>query len=214
MSSLYLRRYTDLTALIYLLSTKTITLLDPQSWDDSNDSHYLEVYRDKSGLQSVLALCFTETDERYHYWRVFGSAASGVCIRFRRKLLLAAVRKQHGIKSGPVQYVKLAKIDGPAPALQRLPFIKRWAFKDEREYRLIFRSKDRLSKLDIPIHLSCIDQITLSPWLHPELFPKVRKAIRSIDGCAKIEVRRSTLIGNDEWKARADAVSGKIDLGA
>jgi hypothetical protein len=38
MSEDYLRRYTDLTALIYLLHQRKITLLDPSSWDDKNDS--------------------------------------------------------------------------------------------------------------------------------------------------------------------------------
>jgi hypothetical protein len=36
----FLRRYTDLTALLYLLNTKRITLLDSSSWDDKNDSRY------------------------------------------------------------------------------------------------------------------------------------------------------------------------------
>ena len=38
----------------------------------------------KAKTQLVLALCFTESDERYHYWRVFAPSANGVCIRFNR----------------------------------------------------------------------------------------------------------------------------------
>ncbi len=53
MSGKYLRRYTDIPALIYLLSERKITLLDPQSWDDSNDSYYLSLYREKKNLKSV-----------------------------------------------------------------------------------------------------------------------------------------------------------------
>jgi hypothetical protein len=34
----YLRRYTDIPALVYLLAERKITLVDPQSWDDANDS--------------------------------------------------------------------------------------------------------------------------------------------------------------------------------
>ena len=33
MSGDYLRRYTDLTGLIYLLRKRKLTLLDPSSWD-------------------------------------------------------------------------------------------------------------------------------------------------------------------------------------
>jgi hypothetical protein len=52
MSSAYLRRYTDLTALIYLLRKRRLTLLDPSSWDDSNDSYYLTLYKEKRKLNS------------------------------------------------------------------------------------------------------------------------------------------------------------------
>ena len=80
MSENYLRRYTDLTALIYLLHKRKITLLDPASWDDKNDSHYLTQYKEKRKLKSVLALCLMQSDERYHHWSVFTPGPSGVCI--------------------------------------------------------------------------------------------------------------------------------------
>jgi hypothetical protein len=102
MSGNYLRRYTDLTALIYLLRKRKLTLLDQNSWDGSNDSYYLTVYKEKRKPKSVLALCFTETDERYHYWRVFAPGSSGVCIRFSRPGLAGAVRKHSGLQMQPV----------------------------------------------------------------------------------------------------------------
>src|SRR5438046_430793 len=37
----YLRRYTDLPALLHILRKQQITLLDPQNWDDTNDSYFL-----------------------------------------------------------------------------------------------------------------------------------------------------------------------------
>src|SRR6266849_2421317 len=48
----YIRRYTDLTALIYLLRRRNLTLLDPSSWDDSNDSYYSRCTR-KSGSSNL-----------------------------------------------------------------------------------------------------------------------------------------------------------------
>jgi len=84
MSERHLRRYTNIPALIYLLRKRSITLLDPRSWTDSNDSYYLTLYRDKKSLKSVLALCFTEVNETYHHWSVFAAGSSGICIRFKR----------------------------------------------------------------------------------------------------------------------------------
>ncbi len=52
-----LRRYTDLPALLHLLKHRKITLLDPSTWDDTNDSYYLLKYKERKGLKTVLALC-------------------------------------------------------------------------------------------------------------------------------------------------------------
>jgi hypothetical protein len=41
----YLRRYTDIPALVSLLTERKITLLDPASWDDKNDSRFLDLYQ-------------------------------------------------------------------------------------------------------------------------------------------------------------------------
>ena len=202
MSEQYLRRYTDVPALIYLLTNRKISLLDPRSWDDSNDSHYLALYREKKNLKSLLALCFTQAQETYHHWRVFASGASGVCIRFKRSQLLRAVEGKRGLRTRKVRYLKLAQIREKTLAIEELPFLKRFAFEHENEFRMIYESQARtISKLDIPIPLACIDRITLSPWIHPSLAPYLMKLLRSIDGCSEIKIVRSTLIGNEEWKA-------------
>jgi hypothetical protein len=39
--SLFLRRDSDLTVLIYLLGNKKLSALDPASWQGSNNSRYL-----------------------------------------------------------------------------------------------------------------------------------------------------------------------------
>jgi len=201
MSEDYLRRYTDLTALMYSLHKRKITLLDPASWKDTNDSHYLTLYKEKRKLKSVLALCLMQTDERYHHWSVFATGPSGVCIKFRRDELLAAVRKHAHIHMKSVTYLKLQEIRRKTLKVADLPFLKRHAFEHETEFRMIYTSKtDKLSNLDIPIPLSCIEKITLSPWMPPSLSSYVKKTLRSIKGCSDLDIVRSTLIGNAEWK--------------
>jgi hypothetical protein len=196
-----LRRYTDLPGVIYLLTERTLTLLDPQTWDDSNDSRYLALYREKKDLQTVLAVCFTQSDETYHHWRVFAPGASGACVRFKRARLLNALKGTHGLRTGPVRYLKLPEIRKTRLRTQQLPFLKRYAFEHEKEYRVVYESKtDRLDTLDIDIPLSCIERVTLSPWLHPALSGHVKRTLHAIPGCSRLEVVRSTLIGNEEWK--------------
>lgn len=196
-----LRRYTDLPALIYLLSERKLTLLDPRFWDDSNDSHYLELYREKKQLQTVLALCFTQAGETYHHWRVFAGTSGGICIQFKKDVLLAALRKQAGLRTGSVEYMTLTRIRNSSIAVKDLPFRKRYAFQHEKEFRLVYESKDqKLPKLDIDIPLHSIRRITLSPWMHHSLADQVKKLLRRIDGGARLGIARSTLISNSEWK--------------
>lgn len=201
----YLRRYTDIPALIYLLSERKLSLLNPESWDDSNDSHYLAVYKQKKRLKTVLAACFTQADETYHHWRVFAGGASGVCITFHREALLKAVRSEDGIKSRTVKYLKLNAIRTKTLRVTDLPFRKRYAFEHENEFRIIFESREsELQHLDIPISLSCIDKITLSPWINLKLSSRLIRLLSQIEGCKKLRIRRSTLIGNEVWKRKGD----------
>lgn len=201
MSEDYLRRYTDLTSLIFLLHTQKITLLDPASWDDKNDSHYLAQYKEKRKLKSVLAVCLMQSDERYHHWSVFAPGPGGVCIKFKREELLAAMRKHSHMHMRPVTYMKLNEIRRKKLKVAELPFLKRQAFEHEDEFRIVHTSKtQRLSTLDISIPLSCIEKITLSPWVHSGLSHYVKQTLWAIKGCKDLEIVRSTLISNEEWK--------------
>jgi len=201
----FLRRYTDLPALVYMLTEKRITLLDPDTWDDKNDSYFLRVYRERNKFESVLALCFTQSGETYHHWRVFASGASGVCITFKRKQLISAIGRRAGVRAGLVKYLKVRDTRNTRPASSRLPFLKRYPFEQENEFRVIHSSRVKRASLDIPIPLSSIDRITLSPWLHPSLSTYVKKMLWAIPGCGKLEIVRSTLISNEEWKSFGDA---------
>jgi hypothetical protein len=184
MSENVLRRFTDLTALMSLLHKRKITLLDPASWDDKNDSHYLTLYKERRKLTSLLALCFMQADERYHHWSVFAPGPGGVCIKFKRDRLLAVVGKHEHVLMRPVTYLKLDEIRKRKLKVAELPFLKRHAFEHECEFRMIYSSKaDKLPSLDIGVPLSCIEKITLSPWMHPSLYRNVRKTLHAINGC-------------------------------
>lgn len=197
-----------MAALIYLLKHRALTLLDPTSWDDTNDSYYLSVYKEKKLLRALLALCFTETFETYHHWRVFASGSSGVCITFRREKLLNAINDQPGISFDSVNYLKLSQMRENNVTLARLPFIKRYGFQDECEFRVIYESRrSAIMTKDIAIPLSAIEKVTLSPWIPKVLASPLKGAICSIQGCAKLKVGRSGLVGNTEWKGFANEAS-------
>jgi hypothetical protein len=45
-----LHRFTNLAAAIHMLRTRTITLLDPNTWDDKNDAYFMAEYKRQKGL--------------------------------------------------------------------------------------------------------------------------------------------------------------------
>ena len=204
---IYLRRYTDLSALFYLLAERKLTLLDPRRWDDKNDYYCLRQYRVKKKMQSVLALCFVQASERYHFWRVFGAGSSGVRIKFKKQSLLKSVDKVAGMRHGEVEYLLMNQIKR-TPEVDELPFVKRRGFQDEKEYRLVYGSRYDLRKFDIAIPLSCIDSIKLNPWLDPDLFKHVRHVLRDIDAeCRSLNIVQSSLVDNKHWKDFAKRAS-------
>jgi hypothetical protein len=193
---------------LHLLSSQQITLLDPKTWDDRNDSYFMSVYKDKKKAQTVLALCFSQSPETYHHWRVFSNGPAGVCIVFNRQPLLDDLMKEVGVITGTVEYLPLTRARTKKFLINDLPFLKRSGYKPENEYRAIYTSSSKsLQALPLRIRLSSIRSISLSPWIHSSLAGPTVDAIRAISGCAKLRVSRSTLISNEEWKRYAAGAS-------
>ena len=197
----YLRRYTNLPALLRLLTDRKLTLLDPKTWDDRNDSFFMSLYKERKRLKSVLGLCFSQSPETYHHWHVFSNGPAGVCIVFDREAILKAL-KIPGITTNPVSYLTLKKAKEKPFRIEHLPFVKRYGFKPENEYRAVYTSStDEKFAIDVPITLDCVRSISLSPWMHASLSKATVAAIRGIDGCERLKVSRSTLISNEQWKS-------------
>lgn len=209
MAEAILRRYTDLPALLDVLYRRRITLLDPSRWDDRNDSYYLELYAAQQKYRTVLALCFTRTMETYHHWKIFANGASGVSIIFNKARLIKAAERA-GVEHGPVEYRKLEQIKRTLPEKSKLPYLKRWAFQHECEYRLLYtRSGPGLKRysFDVPIPENTIQRVVLSPWMHASVAPQVIRAIKAVPGFKGLKVDHSSLINNDSWKAWGDSAS-------
>jgi hypothetical protein len=195
-----LRRYTDVAALLYMLRRQKLTLLNPANWDDRNDSHYIQLYKEKKNLGSVLALCFTEAGETYHHWRVFSPGSLGVCIRFKKDLLIEHLKARPSIRSGPAQYKMMDHVRTAKIAIEDLPFLKRYAYRDEQEFRLLYDTKNKLQSKDFSFPLECIERVTINPWLNVRLADAIFDTVRGLVGCEKLSIGQSSLVNNGEWK--------------
>lgn len=199
-----LRRYTSLASLLALLQDKKLTLLSPSLWEDRNDAFYMGEYKTKKGLLTLLALCFTESDETYHHWRVFTHGSDGVCIHFKREALLQALPIGHQLVAGPVTYRKINDLPRLKPRLEQLPFLKRQPYSDECEFRLVYEDKkNEMETRGFAIPVRAIARVTLNPWLSAPLAAAVKRAIKTIPGCAALRVYQTTLLENETWKKAA-----------
>jgi hypothetical protein len=210
-----LRRYTDLPAVIDVLTNRRIVFLDPTSWDDRNDAHFVLRYKTEARKGIVLALCFTTKGETYHHWRVFCGSKEGVCIQFHGHKLLDVVKKEETIRADYVRYMTIKQIKNSKISLPQLPFIKRHSFRDDSEFRIIYernKSSEQSGEIEkgapatheVKIPLDVIRTITLNPWLPKSLFDATRDLLKSIPGCENIRVTRSQLTDNSSWKMEAD----------
>ncbi|UTW59052.1 DUF2971 domain-containing protein [Kordiimonas sp. SCSIO 12603] len=198
----FLKRYTNLASIIHILKHRKITLLDPGSWDDRNDTYFLERYAELNRLNKVFALCMTTEAETYHHWSIFARGTDGICIEFDKQKLIKSVEKQ-GVIARPVLYKKIEDITEAARHRDDLPFLKRFPYRDEGEFRLIYGcSNGDKPVYDVPFELSTIKRIHISPWMPESLSDCIKDVLASlIPSDTDIRLNRSTLVENERWKS-------------
>jgi hypothetical protein len=196
-----LRRYTSLPILLDMLVNKKITLLNPASWEDRNDSYSLVKYQEKKRLKTLLSLCFTKKRETYHHWKVFAGNSGGVCVRFNKDKLLNSFIKDSKIKYGPVIYKTMNEMKDLFIDIEDIPFIKRKQYEDEAEFRIIYADeKIELNSKAYNLDIECIERIILSPWLPTAISKTIKNLIHNIPDCNSIELIRTGVIENTTWK--------------
>ncbi|MEI4507441.1 hypothetical protein WBQ88_12075 [Sphingopyxis sp. CCNWLW253] len=206
------RRYTNLASALHILSNKCLTLLSPETWDDRNDAFFMAEYKRLKAAKTVLAICLAVREETYHHWQVFSHGADGICLEFDSEKLRSSLDDAGGVRHQTVDYQLITEVSKMADVdLECLPFLKRWPYGDEREYRAVYVNNDEeLPAFSVPIDLTAITRITLSPWLSPALVPVVKKTLKSLPGCSKLRIYRSTLIDNQQWKKLTGRVAVPI----
>jgi len=200
-----LDRYTDLPFLIDILVRKKLTLNDPSFWEDKNDSLFVEKFKVKSKYRTVLAMCFATKFQKFHHWKVFTKGCNGVCIRFNKNKLIPELQSnEQNLLVDLVKYRRIADLKRNPPGTSELPFLKRKAFSDEHEYRIIYFDKtNTLLYKQIDFSIDCIDAIIFNPWLPTLVEESITKTIKSIKGCQNLKIVKSDLFDNDSWRTLA-----------
>lgn len=201
----FLNKYTSLASMFDMLHNDHLMILPYKSWEDRNDIFYMDKYMSKQKLKTLLATCFSVKRETFHHWKVF-SKDDGVCIEFDKNKLLEAVNKKESrsknaliFRSGLVEYKLIKNLKSDSLKDEKIPFTKRMPYKPEGEFRIIAESNNNIiNDVAIPIDISIIIRITLSPWMNESLAKSIKRLILSIDGCEKLKIKQSSLISNKE----------------
>lgn len=208
MSEDSIKRYTELPFVLQALQEKKLALLNPASWDDKNDAHYVQRFKQRSKLKGVFALCLTEAMQTYHHWRIFTHGASGACIHFHKENFQHWVQQNNELSGQRVQYKTISQLKAKRPNLQELPFLKRDAYQHEAEYRLLHGSKKISTgsvSFDFPVEI--VERVVLNPWLPTSTVNSIKDLIHAIDGWKELNIIRATIINNDKWRKLADVDS-------
>jgi hypothetical protein len=207
---LKLKRYTQLPQLLHLLNTRKLTTLSPSTWQDQNDTTYLTRYMEACQIKGLYVLCMTEAADTFHHWNVYANGPSGVKLEFdpgRFKYWLHKVRN-NDFRLERVQYKRLDEIEEAARETRMLPFLKRKAFRDENEVRLLIEDTESHGVVLLlkDFDLSAIRKISLSPWLPLALVDTVISTLHhAFTGTESqwtdIVVRRTSLLFNEAFSS-------------
>jgi hypothetical protein len=188
-----------------MLTTKKVTLVNPGLWQDTNDTYYLERYRTEKKLGSLLALCCTTAPESYHLWNVFAYGPGGVRIEFREREFKKSLALIGVVRQKDVVYKKFSDIKGNEFEFDEMPFVKRWPYRDESEYRFIYESDEvGLESKSFDLGVDAIQRVVLSPWVPESIADATKNAIKSVPDCENLTVTRTTVLDNPHWKGFSD----------
>ena len=100
-----------------------------------------------------------------------------------------------------MKYWKLDELKSRRPTENQLPFAKRVAFKDEKEFRLVFVSMtEALSSKSVSLPIAAFERVVLSPWLPEALASEVIRTINQIPDFPVLEVIQSKVIDSPAWR--------------
>jgi len=189
-----------------MLVNKRLSLLSYNSWTDVNDRRALSIYQSKLNYGFVGAMCLTQIGETFHHWQIFAGGSSGVCVVFDKTKFTSMFQNKGHFLTNSVEYILLDKINSlDATDIHRLPFIKRWGFRDEREYRVIgYLVENKISAMHVALNPQAIKKIVLSPFMNKALGQSVANSLRQLSGWGDLCVEHSELIDNQNWQTELE----------
>ncbi|MEK7297596.1 MAG: hypothetical protein AAB069_06805, partial [Planctomycetota bacterium] len=192
-------RYTTLPVLLDLLRRKKIVLLDPSTWEDRNDAEIILEYKKKKKISKLFAICFSTGEETIHHWKTYADGISGCRIDFDGNKLLSKFKDIDEVQYGKVTYKKTTDLEKMDLKIDHIPFLKRWPYRCENEYRVIWEGKTQQEKIEIDIDLHSINKITISQQMPSDVSDSIKELLHEKFKNPDQKIIRSTLYENKKW---------------
>jgi len=188
----YLKHYTTLDKLISILSKMELHLGGIDKWEDKNDAASVRAYASHRAV-TVKVLCFAYGDETVHHWNTFAQGPTGCRIDFNNDLFEEKIKNINGLVFGEMKYLK-RPFDLSQYNVDDYPFMKRFPYECENEFRIIWAEKG--NPPPIPIK-GLIKRITLSPHVNGNAVDAIRELLDKNYGIK--EVCMSQILDFKEW---------------
>ena len=192
----------DFTELLYCLQNQVIILGNPMYWEDKNDAFLISQYVEKLDLENLFVSCFTTCGDAYHFWKIYASRPTGICVTYNTSKIIEAIKKDiqaSEFRFEKVNYENMHDLSRRESPIEEYPFIKRQAFSAEDEYRLIFSSRTCIPLRTLKIEDTFIE-IILSPTLNDFYLKEYKELISSRISLPSNKIRKSTILESDRWK--------------
>lgn len=210
--SRWLKKYTNLKHLEYILKEKKLYLGAPHEWDDQNDGVCIQLFTELRDIKyRIRATCLTSSPDRFHFWDIYGGRKNGVCLWFDRDKLVGDINNDSTLISNFVEYRSSSDLNNILP--EQLPFLKREQYRDECEFR-VMRTKELQGNDDSKFAFSSfsLKKIYLNPWLNASTNAAKKMEIggwlKEV-GLDDVEVKQNRSLLYEKWLNKVKA--GVVD---
>ena len=199
MKNEYVNRFTSIPVLLDMIKRKRLVLMDPELWEDKNDSELMLEYKKRRKVENLYALCFSRDGETIHHWNAYAGTVLGCCIEFDYALLTATFDKINGVRYDDVEYKKINDLNSNSIITRNIPFTKRQPYECEKEFRVIWEGRTRQWCYEVKIDLRMLGKITMGPRMPDNVFRTLSKQVKSLLARPDLSIKHSTIYENARW---------------
>lgn len=169
------------------------------------------MYRQALGATSIRATCMTMSQDRYHFWNIFGGKRTGVCLWFDYNMLIEDFKSDKKLCARAVNYFTPERLAKEC-TLALLPFAKRSQYADEREFRIIREVAEKEGQIGIAFRALSLQKIYINNWLDPSEFERERVLIqRTLDDHYRhVTIHQNKVLRFHDWIQSAKLICARV----